>query len=418
MSRMNSFVSLLQQGNAWLFVPSAILLGALHGLEPGHSKTMMAAFIVAIRGTVTQAVLLGLSATVSHTAVVWIVAFAGLYFGRQWNTEATEPYLQVVSALMIVGVALWMLWRTRRNQAAAAAAAPHHADHPTHSHGRHSEHARAHHHGHHEGHTHRYGHGHAHEHRQPHESGCAVHALSDLRHIDTGHGIVGLELAGEGCEARFRLHPESGDTWPEEEVQIETERADGSRELFSFRTRGGFLESAQHVPEPHEFVARLRLGCRGHSHDYDLEFVGPQQRHAISSYASLDVTAPGYQDPHELAHANDIRRRFTHRQVTTGQIVLFGLTGGLLPCPASITVLLLCLQLKKVALGAALVLCFSIGLALTMVAAGTVAALGMKQAERRFSGFGELARKAPYVSGVVILLVGAYVGYRGVSALG
>jgi nickel/cobalt exporter len=201
-------------------------------------------------------------------------------------------------------------------------------------------------------------------------------------------------------------------------VQIETERADGSRELFSFRARGGSLESAQQVPEPHEFVARLRLGCRGHSHDYDLEFIGPHQRHAISSYAPLDVTAPGYQDPHELAHANDIRRRFTNRQVTTGQIVVFGLTGGLLPCPASITVLLLCLQLKKIALGAALVLCFSIGLALTMVASGAVAALGVKHAARRFSGFGELARKAPYVSGVMILLVGLYVGYRGLSALG
>ena len=60
---MTDFASLLQQGNAWLFIPSAILLGALHGLEPGHSKTMMAAFIVAVRGTLKQAVLLGLAAT-------------------------------------------------------------------------------------------------------------------------------------------------------------------------------------------------------------------------------------------------------------------------------------------------------------------------------------------------------------------
>ena len=69
---MNDFSVLLQHGasNAWLFVPSAILLGALHGLEPGHSKTMLAAFLVAVRGTLGQAVLLGLSATLSHTAVV------------------------------------------------------------------------------------------------------------------------------------------------------------------------------------------------------------------------------------------------------------------------------------------------------------------------------------------------------------
>ncbi|HEV3285933.1 MAG TPA: nickel/cobalt efflux protein RcnA, partial [Steroidobacteraceae bacterium] len=97
--------------------------------------------------------------------------------------------------------------------------------------------------------------------------------------------------------------------------------------------------------------------------------------------------------------------------------VVFGLTGGLIPCPASITVLLLCLQLKKVALGAALVLCFSIGLAMTMVASGAVAALGVRHAARHFSGFGELARKAPYVSGTLILLVGLYVGFLGLRAL-
>ena len=34
---MNDFTSLLQQGNAAVYT-SAILLGALHGLEPGHSK--------------------------------------------------------------------------------------------------------------------------------------------------------------------------------------------------------------------------------------------------------------------------------------------------------------------------------------------------------------------------------------------
>ena len=51
---MTEFTTLLQQGNAWFFIPSAILLGALHGLEPGHSKTMMAAFIIAIKGTISR----------------------------------------------------------------------------------------------------------------------------------------------------------------------------------------------------------------------------------------------------------------------------------------------------------------------------------------------------------------------------
>src|ERR1700753_395026 len=99
---MQSLPDLLQQGSSssWLFVPTAVMLGALHGLEPGHSKTVMAAFIVAIRGTVTQAVLLGLSAAISHSAVVWAVALGGQYFGRDLQAEAIEPYLQLASAVI------------------------------------------------------------------------------------------------------------------------------------------------------------------------------------------------------------------------------------------------------------------------------------------------------------------------------
>src|SRR4029077_19026041 len=113
---MPEFATLLQQGNSRLFVPSAVLLGALHGLEPGHSKTMMAAFIVAIRGTVAQAMLLGLAATISHTLIVWGIALGGLYLWRGLDPETVEPYFQIASAVIIVGIALWMLWRTYREQ--------------------------------------------------------------------------------------------------------------------------------------------------------------------------------------------------------------------------------------------------------------------------------------------------------------
>src|SRR5438094_9081894 len=100
---MNSFSDYLAYGNAWLYIPAAVLLGALHGLEPGHSKTMMAAFIVAIRGTVKQAVLLGLAATVSHTPDIWMLAPIGLYYSGHFNVEQLGPYLQVVAGLCILG---------------------------------------------------------------------------------------------------------------------------------------------------------------------------------------------------------------------------------------------------------------------------------------------------------------------------
>ena len=287
---MTPLTDLLRDGaaHAWLFVPSAILLGALHGLEPGHSKTMMAAFIVAVRGTVRQAVLLGLAATLSHTAVVWIVALGGVYLFEGLRPEGIEPYLQFASGLLIVAVAAWMLWRTHREQEHE-----HHHDHHDHGHHHHHGHAGDH-------------HNHDHQH----------------------HGSAEDELD-----------------------------------------------------------------------------------------RTLDLTDGGYQDAHERQHAEDIRRRFAGRNVTTGQIVVFGLTGGLIPCPGAITVLLLCLQLKRIALGSVLVLCFSIGLALTMVASGVVAALSVRYAERRFGGFGTLLRRAPYASGVVILGVGLYLALQGWQTL-
>ncbi len=378
---MTSFSTLLGQGaaNAWLFVPSAILLGGLHGLEPGHSKTMMAAFIVAIRGTVAQAVLLGIAATISHTAVVWAIALGGMYFGQKWSAETSEPYLQVASAIVIIGVALWMIWRTWREQRAS---------------------------------------GHAHDEHDHH------HHADAGRLIDTGHGLVRLQVFEDGVPPRFRLFREGayGDAWAAAEVSIETERADGCRQSFTFRQGDGFLESEQEIPEPHAFIARLRLGHATHSHDYELEFVEHEHAHGHSHAQHCGANAhalslPESLDAHELAHANDIRRRFANRQATTGQIIVFGLTGGLIPCPASITVLLLCLQLKEITLGATLVLCFSLGLALTMVLSGTLAALSVRHVARSWQGFGEFARKAPYLSGALILLVGLYLGYQGMLAL-
>ncbi len=361
---MMDFSAMVQTGNAWLFVPSAVLLGALHGLEPGHSKTVMAAFIVAIRGTVMQAVLLGLAATLSHTAIVWIIALAGLHFGKQWNTEATEPYLQLISAVIIIGVALWMLWRIWQDQRASA---------------------------------------HSHDHGQ------------EIRTIDTGHGTLKLEIFEDGVQARFRIQQVKAAKLTIDQVIIVTTRPNSEETTYLFVERDGYLESTKDILEPHEFRVWLLVTQHGHTHQYFVEF--HKHDHTHSDEAGLDVGSLESGNAHERAHAAEIRKRFTNQNVTTGQIVMFGLTGGLIPCPASITVLLLCLQLKEFTLGAVLVLCFSIGLAVTMVTVGAAAALSLQHVSNRWSGFGELARRAPYLSSALIIAVGLYTGYLGWGSL-
>ncbi len=370
---MPDIVSLIQQGssNLFIFIPIAILLGALHGLEPGHSKTMMAAFIVAIRGTTRQAALLGLSATISHTMVVWIVVLVGMYFmSGKLDAESSEPYFQMVSGVLMVVIAVWMMRRTWKHHQIFLKEHSHHHD---------------------ESHV-----------------------------IDTGHGLVKLQIFEKNQPPRFRLSSESRNAlfdYSLQDIKLEIKRPDGSSQKFTFIKRDGFLESKQDIAEPHEFTARLSLFHGDHSHNYDVEFVEHGHHHLDPNLKTLDVVSPEYQDAHELAHANDIRSRFNSQNITTPQIVAFGLTGGLIPCPASITVLLLCLQLKKIAMGSLLVVCFSVGLALVLVASGLVAALSVKQVNNRWSGFSKLAKKAPYLSGVLIATIGLYVAYHGLIAI-
>ena len=350
---MTDLSQLLQQSSthAWLFVPSAILLGALHGLEPGHSKTMMAAFIVAIKGTVFQAILLGLSATISHTAIVWVIALAGLYFGREWSGERSEAYLQLVSAVVIIAIACWMIWRTWREQ--------------------NSEHD---------------------------------HHHDEAQSVEIAGQTFALEIFENGVPPRWRIRAEGGAVPSAAAVNVTTIRPDGAEQAFGFVDRGEFLESVEEIPEPHAFKARVTLAASS------AETVFEEHHHDHMDLGEED-------DAHARAHATDIRKRFAGRSATTAQIIMFGLTGGLIPCPAAITVLLLCIQLKQFSLGFVLVLCFGIGLAITMVSAGVLAALSVRHVERHWSGFSRFAHRAPYLSAALIVLVGLYTGWSGLHGL-
>lgn len=241
--------------NPWLLLPAALVLGALHGLEPGHAKSMMAAFIVSVRGTRLQAALLGLSAAISHSAVVAALAFVGLWLGDAAVGDKAQPWLHLVGGAIVIAMALWMFRRILYSSG-------HQSHHHHHDHDHHDDH------------------GHAH--------------------------------------------------------------------------------------------------C-GHSH-------APKQ-------AMTDAT--------------------------TAQIMLFGLTGGLMPCPASIAVLMICLQLKKVVLGATMVAAFSTGLALTLVTVGVLAAWGRGHVERLYGEdrAQKLAKYLPMASTTLMLALGLLMAATGLVHL-
>jgi nickel/cobalt exporter len=206
----------------------------------------MAAYIVAIRGSASQAVTLAVSAAVGHTIIVWTLAIAALAFGERYIVGRAEPWLALLSGVLIVLLAARIFWALRRR-----------------------------------GNGHHHQHAHRHDHDHP--------------------------------------HPD-----------------------------------------------------------------------------------------HSPVHSNN---------ATTGQIIWFGFTGGLLPCPAAIAVLLVCIQMKAFALGIAMVAAFSIGLAATLIVIGVSVAWGTSRLAASWSGMDQWAGRLPYISAAVVMVMGVAMTTAGLNSI-
>lgn len=92
----------------------ATVLGALHAVSPGHGKTIMAAYLVGARGTVAQALVLGLTVTVTHTMGVLALGIITLFASRYILPESLYPWLSLASGVLAIGMGMalaYSRWR-------------------------------------------------------------------------------------------------------------------------------------------------------------------------------------------------------------------------------------------------------------------------------------------------------------------
>lgn len=254
---------MMQPDLSLFYFPAAVALGALHAVEPGHAKTLTAAYLIGIKGTKRDAVLLGLSVALTHSLVVIALSATALWIGREAFTDQATHWLQTVSGAVVISLGAWMLWRRWPSR-------------PLQSH----------------------------DHPHPHE-----HSL------DQAHG--------------------HGDD---------------------------------------------------HSHHHSDQHLEDDE-HARQHAATLPEYARRGERP------------------TPMQVVAFGAAGGMIPCPASVTVMLLALSVGQVGLGLFTVFGFSLGLAITLVGIGLLIVAGLNRlgGTRRFSWF---SRHAPVISAGVVILSG------------
>jgi nickel/cobalt exporter len=103
-----------QRMSAWFLLTAAFVsmgLGSLHALEPGHGKTIVAAYLVGSRGTARHALLLGLIVTAAHTVSVFALGAITLCASHYILPEQLYPWLGVMSGITIAALGGYMFLR-------------------------------------------------------------------------------------------------------------------------------------------------------------------------------------------------------------------------------------------------------------------------------------------------------------------
>jgi ABC-type nickel/cobalt efflux system permease component RcnA len=245
----------------------AMGLGTLHALEPGHGKTLVAAYLVGSRGTARHAMILGLTVTLAHTAGVYLLGGVTLYASRYVVPERLYPWLVATSGLIVAGLGI-TLFRQRYSAAA---------------------------------------HGHGHDHAHTHASGGRHEHRHDERDLDHGHS-------------------HSGD----------------------------------------------------HAHDHHL-------------------------DP----RSSRVRLR---------DLIALGVSGGIVPCPAALVVLLSAFSTRRAGFGLFLIVAFSVGLAATLIVIGLLI-VHARRLVGRFEGDGPLIRRwLPLTSAAVVTVLGLGIAAQALGA--
>jgi nickel/cobalt transporter (NicO) family protein len=135
------------------------------------------------------------------------------------------------------------------------------------------------------------------------------------------------------------------------------------------------------------FTGRLGL-LHGHSHEHD-----------------HDHAAEGMHSHGGFTHAHATTVPQQRGPLGWGSLLLLGISGGLLPCPSALVVLLSAIALGRVGFGLLLILCFSLGLASVLTAIG-VALVHAGRLFERVPLDGRLLRVLPVASALVVTVIG------------
>jgi len=106
-------------------------------------------------------------------------------------------------------------------------------------------------------------------------------------------------------------------------------------------------------------------------------------------------------------------------RVSWRRLLALGISGGLLPCPSALVVLLSAIHLRRIGYGLLLVVAFSVGLASVLTCVGLLFVYARRWMERPLASSGlRLQRVLPALSAFVITCAGLFICYQAIGEAG
>ncbi|MEP7214419.1 MAG: high-affinity nickel-transporter [Acidobacteriota bacterium] len=155
------------------------------------------------------------------------------------------------------------------------------------------------------------------------------------------------------------------------------------------------------------FKTRL-LALLGAAEHHHRSHIAPDHEHDLHDHV------PHSHDGHSHTHGGTTHTHVPPENITWKSLLALGVSGGLLPCPSALVLMLSAVNLNRVGYGLVLTLAFSFGLAATLTCVGLLFLYGGKL----FDGSGlkqnPIFRVVPVVSAFVIACLGAVICYNSI----
>jgi nickel/cobalt transporter (NicO) family protein len=246
-----------------------------------------------------------------------------------------------------------------------------------------------------------------HDHSHPHDHSDSPHhhhAPEPFRFsADTATGMLTIVDTPEG----ERFHLKISSTAPISGATVRIIRPLNTvEEHVLVRQADGEWGSETAPAEPHEFNALLEIEAGDLRQELVFRMVEPKDHEHDDHHHDHDEGLDADELAHARAHAATLPDYVQRgERPSIAQIVAFGAAGGLVPCPAAVTVMLLAISVNRTGNGLIMVLGFSIGLALTLVGIGLAVVMGLNALGSQ-GRFAWLSRRARVISAAVVVLSG------------